>query len=90
MALQTRSLQQAQQQLEEVRQNRQRADEDVEVRPGLAEAGSWWREHINGQALEPSCHPWLSHAGCVTLGKLPNLSEFQVPRLGKRTGYIAL
>lgn len=37
MALQSRSLQLAQKQLEEVRQNRQRADEDVEVRPAVGQ-----------------------------------------------------
>lgn len=87
MALQS-LLQQAQQQLEEVRQNRQRADEDVEVRPGGG-TGRRWRGEPRHRLLNL---PWSSIAqalpspDCVASDKWPNLSELQVPHLRKGTG----
>lgn len=78
MAQQSRSLQQAQQQLEQVRQNRQRADEDVEVSPGWGRGAP---PRAGSAAFSQTLTPPLPR--CVTSGELPNLSELQVPHLGK-------
>ena len=59
------SLTEFKQQLEEVRQNRQRADEDVEVRPWGGVRGRDTGEHLSTQALEPSLKPRLSHCLAV-------------------------